>query len=854
VIPLSLTLRNFMCYRDDVPVDLRGIHLACLAGDNGAGKSALLDAVTWALWSRARTRSDDDLIHLGQTEMEVQLDFLLGDDRYRVIRGRSSKGRGRSVLELQVAGDDAFRALTEPTIRETQDRIIRLLRMDYDTFINSAFLLQGRADEFTTKPPGQRKEILGLILGLGAYDELQAQARERAREADQRRAALVASIAEIEAELAREDEYRQQVQHAEQRAEAVSARLREAEADLRQARSAVQDLEAKEAQARDLTARIARAEDELARLAGQVREHRERIAGYERLLADAADIEAGHADWLAARQADDDFNRKLAASLALAEETNALRQAVAGERQRLTFQADAARQRIAELEPRAAQSDRWREELAAARARLDALATLAQRRDADRDELEQVTAEVAAIQTENKRLKEDMTGLRDRVDALQSAAAGEGPAHCPLCESELDAAGLTHLVERLTAEGTALADAHRANAARAGELQAQVGGLRGRIAQAEKDLQAEGGVQRQVASLEHALTDAEAAAADLVTAREALAGVERRLAAEEFLPAEQSRLAELQARAAALGYDPAAHEAMRARVAELAGFEGRQAQLDAARERVAGDRETLQRLVESETRWREGLAEDRARHQALTAELADLPARRAEAEAQAGLVEGLQREEAEARLALGAARQRLEHCNTLRRQREEKRAQEQAAAEEKGIYDELTLAFGKKGIQAMIIEAAIPEIEEEANRLLARMTDGRMHVRFETQRETKKGDTVETLDIAIADEVGTRPYENYSGGEQFRVNFAIRIALSKLLARRAGAQLQTLVIDEGFGTQDTQGRGRLVEAINTISEDFRFILVITHIEELQDAFPVRIDVTKTAQGSRVTVG
>ena len=134
------------------------------------------------------------------------------------------------------------------------------------------------------------------------------------------------------------------------------------------------------------------------------------------------------------------------------------------------------------------------------------------------------------------------------------------------------------------------------------------------------------------------------------------------------------------------------------------------------------------------------------------------------------------------------------------------------------------------------------------------MTDGRMHVQFNTQRTTLKGDVVETLGISISDELGPRSYELYSGGEAFRVNFAIRIALSKLLAHRAGAQLQTLVIDEGFGTQDAQGRERLVEAINAIRDDFARILVITHIDELRDAFPARIDVVKTAQGSRVYIG
>ena len=153
----------------------------------------------------------------------------------------------------------------------------------------------------------------------------------------------------------------------------------------------------------------------------------------------------------------------------------------------------------------------------------------------------------------------------------------------------------------------------------------------------------------------------------------------------------------------------------------------------------------------------------------------------------------------------------------------------------------------------MIIESVIPEIEVEANRLLARMTGGRMNVRFETQRETLAGDIAETLEIKISDELGTRDYALFSGGEAFRVNFAIRIALSKLLARRAGAQLQMLVIDEGFGTQDAEGRERLVEAITSIQDDFSRILVVTHIDELKDQFPVRIEVSKTPDGSQVTL-
>jgi hypothetical protein len=77
----------------------------------------------------------------------------------------------------------------------------------------------------------------------------------------------------------------------------------------------------------------------------------------------------------------------------------------------------------------------------------------------------------------------------------------------------------------------------------------------------------------------------------------------------------------------------------------------------------------------------------------------------------------------------------------------------------------------------------------------------------------------------------------FSGGEAFRINFALRVALSKMLARRAGAPLQTLFLDEGFGTQDPRGREAIIDAINAIADDFRLILIITHIEELKDAVP-----------------
>ena len=167
------------------------------------------------------------------------------------------------------------------------------------------------------------------------------------------------------------------------------------------------------------------------------------------------------------------------------------------------------------------------------------------------------------------------------------------------------------------------------------------------------------------------------------------------------------------------------------------------------------------------------------------------------------------------------------------------------ARKEQKLYGTLRRAFGRHGIPSLIIEETLPDVEDRANVLLERLTGGTTRVALETLKDNKTGGTRETLDITITDAQGApRAYEMYSGGEAFRVNFALRIALSQLLAERAGTQIRTLVIDEGFGTQDAEGLQALVSAIRTIQDDFDKIVVVTHLEELKNAFPVRIEVRK----------
>jgi len=166
MIPISLKITGFLSYKQSVEVDFSSFELACISGANGAGKSSLLDAITWVLFGQAR-KKDDSLIHTHPDvkAAEVVFVFQYEDQIYRIQRTLPRKKT--SMLELQIQadaesdGEVIWRSLSEHSVRETQARILQILRLDYDTFINAAFFLQGKADQFAQQPSGKRKEILG---------------------------------------------------------------------------------------------------------------------------------------------------------------------------------------------------------------------------------------------------------------------------------------------------------------------------------------------------------------------------------------------------------------------------------------------------------------------------------------------------------------------------------------------------------------------------------------------------------------------------------------------------------------------------------------------------------------------
>ena len=291
MIPVKLSLRNFLSYGEDVEaLDFTSFHVACLSGNNGHGKSALLDAITWALWGEARKTSsdrkpDDGLLRIGATEMRVEFEFDLEGDRYRVIRSyRKTKRTGQSSLEFQVYDEhtEEYIPLSESSsVTKTQERIAQILRMDYETFINSAFILQGRADEFTRRSPRERKEILGEILGLRRYDELNRLARTHQQEAHQLCERESVRIEEIDAELERKEEYREGVERVARELDELADQIGTVEKALSDLQEKRADLLSGRRQIKDLGVQIERLDHETEEIRKEIKTQRRHMDRYQ---------------------------------------------------------------------------------------------------------------------------------------------------------------------------------------------------------------------------------------------------------------------------------------------------------------------------------------------------------------------------------------------------------------------------------------------------------------------------------------------------------------------------------------------------------------------------------------------
>ena len=857
MVPLRLTLRNFICYGEDVPIlDLEPVHVACLSGQNGHGKSALLDAITWAVWGRARARTHDELIHQGKSSMSVELELSARGQRYRILRrySRPSAGRqGTTLLDLQASSGNGYRAITGNTVRDTEALIRDVVHMDYDTFVNTAFLLQGRADMFTRSKPSQRKECLAEVLDLSYYDDLEQRAKAQStliqdyiKEAD-------IAIAQLRSGLEAREEHQAILEEARASIERLAPAVEAARARVDSQRGRVELLRNMGKERDVLKARAAAGRSEIDALDRQRRGYEGRAAEYHAMTERREEILQGFGGLDTARRESerlDDVHRRL---LTLQSGKARLEQEVAVQRERLSAYLAQLSSNIENgLEPTASRLPAIGQAIADMESEENALE--AYKADYARmvGEAHDLSLTIESLEAANTVLREEMSETRQKFDILQRE-----DAECPVCRQLLRPDDRDHVRAEYERQGKKALNRYRDNAAEQDRLRETHSRLATKVSRLEVEL------SRDARELTRKRTELERDRRDSITARQqldlALAESEKeraRLENEAFAEAERAELARIDARIAEMDYDPDAHNAARRQARELGPYEELIRKLREAEKRLPEERRDLGEVAAMLERRRAETAEDEERAARLGRDIVALPSMEAELRGMEDSLTAKERELEAARVQQGISTEELARLDRLEADAKEREKKRDTLVDQKGVYDELAVAFGKNGVQALIIEAAIPQLEDDANQLLSRLTDNRMSIRLQLRqgrRERRMGLPSEELDIRVGDEMGTRSYETFSGGEAFRIDFSLRIALSKLLARRSGAPLPILFIDEGFGSQDAAGQERLKEAIQSIQDDFRKIIVITHIDEIKESFPTRIEVTKTPTGSTFAV-
>ncbi len=1010
MIPLQLSLKNFLSY-SEASLDFTGLHTACICGANGAGKSSLLEGITWAIWGECRAVSEDDAISNGAMDVRVDFTFQMHGEICRVIRSRQRDGSGNLEFQIQTDGGQ-FRTLTQKGIRSTQALIDEYLKIDYDTFINSAYLRQGKADEFMLKKPADRKQILADLLKLDRYEQLADRAKDAAKEYKLQVEVLTDNLAEYRIQLAQIDGIKQQqgevkieiallqqlqtVDERELESVKTIARQRDTwqqqltweqkrdrelvlaagqiQADLQlltveknrldsllnredeisiayqvylslQQQAEVLDRQfdthqRAQVKQQQLQQQLDRQAQELqltlgktqAELALTIQQEQDLVS----ILATAGDVAKGIAELQLCRQKLAEFDRLQAEVLPLQQERLLLSSKIDRETAQIQAKLNELILRERQIQTKANEQT----QLIAQRQQLDDRIIELDRKKVYQERLKEKGLakgeHIQRTEADCRNYQRQLVDLAKKLELLETPDAS-----CPLCDRPLDENHWQHVLTSAESEKAHLEQQISATQEEQARYERERQDLRQEYQQLKEELNIYESLREQRGTLQAKLDSIAELQVNLAEIAIEKQQIELAIASKSYASEIQAELVALTARLQATKYDDQSHALARGDVDKLRWAEIQQQRLkDAERKQkqsieqkgilevkiaelevnitqLQTDSDLCIELTEIERQINE-LGYDRSYHQQVTtnlrqsqtiqlqyqevqqakliypqtldrvqlletnnrqnletqqqakleidrisAEIAKIPDTNDKiAEIERQLAE--RRQQLDTNLSiLGRLEQQLTQLETIKEQLRSQEQQLEIYKQQQKIYDELSKAFGKNGIQALVIENILPQLEAESNQILSKLSNNQFHVQFITQKATKGSRVkkasiktakyIDTLDIVIGDANGTRSYETYSGGEAFRINFSIRLALAKLLSQRAGTPLQMLIVDEGFGTQDREGCDRLIAAINAISADFACILTVTHMPQFREAFQTRIEVHKTNSGSQLQV-
>lgn len=854
MIPRLLKISGFLSYKEPVEIDFTRIHVACISGSNGAGKSALLDAMTWALFGQAR-KNDETIINNSRNidAAEVTFEFEYESNIYRIIR---CLRRGKtSTVDLLIWNQETgnWHPMTEKSVRQTNKRIEELLHLDFETFINASFFLQGKADQFTSQSAGDRKKILSNILELDIWEKYQTAAAEKRRNQTVRLSFLENRLDEIEKELSEEPQRREVLNRLDEELKKSEEQLVIKQQAWQNAKSAETLLESHQAAYQSLLQNYEKSVRQIDAQKSRLSKRTLESLSIQELLKEEPEIESGYRQLQKIREELSEWNKKALENYRIDGERKEITGKIGQLRAGLESEQATLRQEILRLEKNFELIPELFQKQKELQTQIESIEAFLSEKESVNESLRNITEIIVEKRAENQQLDAQMRDLKKRITELQAAQVG---TPCPFCGRELDEEHTLTYLQSMQLDGKKLGDRYRINSEELKKLNEEKDALNRKLLEIQNAEKKHLELSRMLAPISAEIKKIQENEPYRQNLSDRLSEIQKLLETESFCVKERQRLSMLEEQAKALGYNPAAHEQCREKESELAQSENRWQEVQQAKaalqpiQREIIDLTNQIAVDEKELKQIEGSVEQqKAALDEFSANLPDLQKAKKE-------FDTVQAETNRIRLEKGAAEQLVSVLESLKKQKQEVIREREEVNLQISQLKYLEKAFSKNGIPAILIDQALPEIEEHANLILGKLTDERMSVRFSTQKEYKdknREDKIETLAIFISDETGSREYELFSGGEAFRINFAIRLALSHILTKRAGARLQMLVIDEGFGSQDEEGRQRLIEAIIAVQDDYKKILVITHLDELKDAFPSRIEVEKTPDGSRVNV-
>lgn len=770
-------LTNFRQHADTELVFERG--LTGIVGPNGAGKTTLLEAIAWAIYGIDAARGKKDSIRRRgappRSRVEVELEFELGAHRYRVVRSLHA-------AELFLDGDAAPIANSLAAVTE---KLTRLIGMTREEFFNTYFTGQKELAIMAQMSAPERAQFLSRVLGYEKLRTAQQRLKERKRVVQATLDALTIDLGDATRLAAEEAQASDRLQSAEAASARLSAGHQAAQAALTALRPDAQRWEA-------LRATVMSLEGDL-----KVAEHgagtaREQFVRLDKELADA----------LGAKTRLDELGPALAPLAGLVAERemlDAAREAAGGKRSlearqsEISRQAERVAQRLSELPPLAVAA-----QVAAARAEADAnLTRLTQEVDARR------TARIREKQdaeTQRKNLLAQHEDLQEQRRRLEAAGPG---GICPTCSRPLGD-GYASVLEVLLRQIEEVESQGKFYRQRIEQLQMEPSDLLDLVRQRDAATELARALADQTARLEQQVAERGRLEVERVALTAQVAELARGIAAapERY---DDARHAEVRSLIAAL--EPQTLLAVRLRVsaerAEALVAEAAQAEQELSR-REARARELSERL--GGAGWSaEGFERMRA------------SLREAERAVQVSEVDN-----ARAAGELTGALARRGEVARRREERERRAEQVRRLGDELVLQQELDRALGD--LRTDLNSALRPDLSDLASGFLRDLTTGRY-----TDLELD-----EDYLATVIDEGEAKPV--ISGGEEDVANLALRLAISQMIAERAGQPLSLLILDEVFGSLDEERRASVVDLLRRLADRFPQVILITHIESVRDGF------------------